>query len=200
MIIAKTLKGKGVSFLEDRNGWHGKALKKEELDQALEIMGKVDRSVRGDIPNPEDRNPERVSPQDIKDPFYEADQPVSTRKAYGNALKRIFTGFPDMVVLDAEVSNSTDSEIFKEAFPKRFFEMYLAEQNMIGAALGFSSRGKIPFVSTFGAFMTRALDQIRMSRYSDANIKFCGSHAGYPSVKMVLRRWDWKTYPCSAPS
>lgn len=178
MIIAKTLKGKGVSFLEDRNGWHGKALKKEELDQALEIMGEVDRSVRGDIPNPEDRNPERVSPQDIKDPFYEADQPVSTRKAYGNALKRIFTGFPDMVVLDAEVSNSTYSEIFKEAFPKRFFEMYLAEQNMIGAALGFSSRGKIPFVSTFGAFMTRALDQIRMSRYSDANIKFCGSHAG----------------------
>ena len=83
-----------------------------------------------------------------------------------------------MVSLDGEVSNSTYSEIFKEAYPERFFEMYIAEQNMVGAALGFSSRGKIPFVSTFAAFFTRAFDQIRMSQYSDPNIKFVGSHAG----------------------
>jgi transketolase len=81
-------------------------------------------------------------------------------------------------VLDAEVSNSTFSEIFQKAYPERFFEMYIAEQNMVGVALGFSRRGKIPFVSTFGAFLTRAFDQIRMSQYSEANIKFCGSHAG----------------------
>ena len=109
---------------------------------------------------------------------YPADKPVATRKAYGNALVRIFPQFPNLVSLDGEVSNSTYAEIFKEAFPERFFEMYIAEQNMVGAALGLSRRGKIPFVSTFGAFLTRAFDQIRLSQYSDANIKFVGSHAG----------------------
>jgi transketolase len=83
-----------------------------------------------------------------------------------------------MVVLDGEVSNSTFSELFKAVHPDRFFEMYIAEQNMAGAALGLSIRGRIPFISTFAAFMTRAFDQIRMSPYSNANIKFCGSHAG----------------------
>jgi transketolase len=82
------------------------------------------------------------------------------------------------VVLDGEVGNSTYAEIFQQAFPERFFEMYVAEQNMVGAALGLARRGRIPFVSTFAAFFTRAFDQIRMSRYSDANITFCGSHAG----------------------
>jgi len=103
---------------------------------------------------------------------------VATRKAYGNALARIFPQFPNIVSLDGEVSNSTYAEIFKEAYPARFFEMYIAEQNMVGAALGLSRRGKIPFVSTFAAFFTRAFDQIRMAQYSDPNIKFVGSHAG----------------------
>ena len=110
--------------------------------------------------------------------FYPTDKPVATRRAYGNALVRIFPQFPDMVVLDAEVSNSTFSEIFKERYPERFFEMYIAEQNMVGAAQGLSCRGKIPFVSTFAAFLTRAFDHMRMSQYSNANIKFVGSHAG----------------------
>jgi transketolase len=114
----------------------------------------------------------------MEGPFYEAGQPVATRKAYGQALKRIFPRYPEMAVLDAEVSNSTYSEIFQQAYPDRFFEMYIAEQNMVGTALGLSSRGKIPFVSTFAAFFSRAFDQIRMSQYSAANIKFCGSHAG----------------------
>lgn len=178
MIIARTIKGKGVSFIEDKNGWHGKALKKEELARALEELGTVDRSVRGNIPKPEDLKPEERAPQKAVQVSYAGDKPVATRHAYGNALARIFPAFPDMVALDAEVSNSTYSEIFKAAYPERFFEMYIAEQNMVGAALGLSRRGKIPFVSTFAAFFTRAFDQIRMSQYSDANIKFCGSHAG----------------------
>jgi transketolase len=178
MVIAKTIKGKGVSFVEDKNGWHGKTLSKEQLVQALTELGQVDKSVVGEIARPENlRVPNRTPglPQKI---LYLADKPVATRKAYGNALVRIFPKFPEMVVLDAEVSNSTHSETFKEKHPDRFFEMFIAEQNMAGAALGFASRGKIPFVSSFAAFLTRAFDQIRMSQYSGANIKFCGSHAG----------------------
>lgn len=178
MIIARTTKGKGVSFLEDKNGWHGKPVTKDELPKALEEIGEVDRSIRGEIPRPEDLMPEKKLSEAIKEISYAHDKPVATRKAYGNALKRIFPAFPDIVVLDAEVSNSTYSEIFRDEYPDRFFEMYIAEQNMTGAALGLSSMGKIPFVSTFAAFLTRAYDQIRMSQYSMANIKFCGSHAG----------------------
>jgi transketolase len=178
MIIARTVKGKGVSFIEDKNGWHGKALNKEELKRALEELGPIDTSLRGDIRKPEDLAPDRREPGKVPEPSYPADKPVATRRAYGNALARIAPAFPDMVVLDAEVSNSTFSEIFKEKYPERFFEMFIAEQNMVGAALGLSRMGKIPFISTFAAFFTRAFDQIRMSQYSDANIKFCGSHAG----------------------
>jgi transketolase len=94
------------------------------------------------------------------------------------ALDRLAAQYPDLVVLDAEVSNSTFAEIFKAGHPERFFEMFVAEQNMTGTALGLALRGKVPFVSSFAAFLTRAFDQIRMSRYSNANIKFCGSHAG----------------------
>ncbi len=127
---------------------------------------------------PEDLRPEQSAPKGIMEPDYKVDEPVATRKAYGNALKRIYPQYPEMAVLDAEVSNSTYSEIFKKAYPERFFEMYIAEQNMVGTAQGLSSRGKIPFVSTFAAFFTRTFDQVRMGQYSAANIKFCGSHAG----------------------
>lgn len=178
MVIAKTIKGKGISFIEDKNGWHGRALKKEELGRALEELGPVDTSVRGEIAKPADLKPEKLLPSEAKDISYPNDKPIATRHAYGNALARIFPQFPDIVVLDAEVSNSTFAEIFRNAHPGHFFEMYIAEQNMVGTALGLSRRGKVPFVSTFAAFLTRAFDQIRMSQYSDANIKFCGSHAG----------------------
>jgi transketolase len=178
MIIARTLKGKGVSFIEDKNGWHGKALKKDELKRALEELGPIDRELKGAIPQPEDRR-KRATPSRMSAPLaYRTDKTVSPRHAYGTALRRLFPEFPDIVVLDAEVSNSTFSEIFKNSFPDRFFEMFIAEQNMAGTALGISLRGKFPFVSTFAAFLTRAADQIRMSQYSNANIKFCGSHAG----------------------
>jgi transketolase len=178
MVIARTVKGKGVSFVEDKNGWHGKALNKEQFEKAIGEMGEIDTSIRGEIPKPENLNPEKHTIVKTEQFSYPSDKKIATRKAYGNALVRIFPQFPDMVVLDAEVSNSTYSEIFKEKYPDRFFEMYIAEQNMVGTALGLSCRGKIPFISTFAAFFTRAFDQIRMSQYSNANIKFVGSHAG----------------------
>jgi transketolase len=179
MIIAHTIKGKGVSFLEDQNGWHGKALDEEGLKKALQELGDVDKSVRGEIPKPDDRRPEKRSAGEVTETMdYPKDKAVPTRNAYGNALRRIYPKYPDIVSLDGEVSNSTRAERFKDAYPARFFEMFIAEQNMVGAALGLSCRGKIPFVSTFAAFLSRAFDQIRMSRYSDPNIKFVGSHAG----------------------
>lgn len=178
MIIARTLKGKGVSFIEDKNGWHGKALKKDELKRALGELGPVNRDLRVTIPMPEDRRPPATPSRMAAALSYRTDRPVSPRHAYGTALERLFPQFPDMVVLDAEVSNSTYAEIFRNSHPDRFFEMFIAEQNMVGMALGLSIRGKIPFVSTFAAFLTRAADQVRMSQYSNANIKFCGSHAG----------------------
>ena len=178
MIIARTLKGKGVSFLEDKNGWHGVALQENDLQRALKELGNIDRSVKGAMPRPENVKPQSPETQDIGKVDYPADKPVATRQAFGKALVRIYPRFPAIVSLDAEVSNSTGADHFKGAHPERFFEMYIAEQNMVGTALGLSRRGKIPFVSTFAAFLTRAFDQIRMSQYSDANIKFVGSHAG----------------------
>ncbi len=178
MIIAKTLKGKGVSFIEDRNGWHGKPLSKEELQRALTELGPVDKLLIGQIAKPEELIPIVNKAVNMEPVSYVSNTAVATRHAYGTALERIFPHFPDTVVLDAEVSNSTYAEIFKKKYPERFFEMFIAEQNMVGTALGLSIRGKVPFVSTFAAFLSRAFDQIRMSQYSLANVKFCGSHAG----------------------
>jgi len=178
MIIAGTVKGKGVPLVEDKNGWHGKVLSREQLGDALIHLGNVDTSLRGQVAGAEDIRPEQRARGSAAALSYEVGKPVATRKAYGNALKRIFPMFQDMVVLDAEVSNSTYAEIFGDEYPDRFFEMYITEQNMVGTALGLSRRGKIPFISTFAAFFTRAFDQIRMSQYSGPNIKFSGSHAG----------------------
>ena len=114
----------------------------------------------------------------LKLPDYSDGKPVATRNAYGKALTRLYPKYPQLVALDGEVSNSTGVQPFKQQYPERFFEMYIAEQNMAGAALGLSRRGKIAFMSSFSAFLSRAFDQIRMSRYSDANIKIVGSHAG----------------------
>lgn len=176
MIIAKTIKGKGISFLENKNGWHGKVLSEEQKNLALIELGEIDKKVRGKIEEPELIEPvnEKIEVKEI--PI--GNEKISTRKAYGISLVNIFSKFPNIVVLDAEVSNSTFSEIFKDKIPSRFFEMYVAEQNMAGTAIGLSLRGKIPFISTFAAFLTRAFDQIRMSQYSNTNIKFAGSHAG----------------------
>ena len=181
MIIAKTIKGKGVSFMEDKIGWHGKTLPYEKLGEALKELEDIDKTLRGHIDK-------RESLGRVNQPFsgfhgsrvaqYNKGDLIATRKAYGETLVAIFSEDTPLVVLDAEVSNSTYSEIFKLKYPERFFEMYIAEQNMVGVAIGLSKRGKIPFASTFAAFWSRAHDQIRMAAYSNANIKFVGSHAG----------------------
>lgn len=178
LIIARTLKGKGVPALEDRDGWHGKPLDEEALTSALDELGEVDPEVRGITSMPESLMPDWPEPRQAEPPQYDQSGDVATRVAYGNALARLYSQFPRIVGLDGEVSNSTGAQTFKKACGERFFEMYIAEQNMVGVALGLSRRGKIPFVSTFAAFLTRAFDQIRMARYSEANIKFVGSHAG----------------------
>ncbi len=178
MIIAKTLKGKGVSFLEDKDAWHGKALNQEQLQHALMELGEQDITIHGTVQKPADARAFTI-PSAKAEPFaYPPEIPVATRKAYGNALARLAPEFPQLVVLDAEVGNSTFAETFQKSSPERFFEMYVAEQNMVGTALGLCRRGKHPFVSTFAAFFTRAFDQIRMCQYSDPSITFAGSHTG----------------------
>lgn len=179
MIIARTIKGKGVKFMENKNGWHGKVLSEEQAEEAIEGLGNVSLALRAVIFKSKATKPPSIpSVPPLSEPKYALGEKISTRKAYGQVLASIFSRYPELVVLDAEVSNSTYAEIFKEAHPERFFEMYIAEQNMVGTAIGLSARGKIPFVSTFAAFFTRAADQIRMSQYSNSNIKFVGSHAG----------------------
>jgi transketolase len=197
MVVAKTVKGRGVTFLEDQEGWHGKALNKEELERALGELGEVDILLRGELEKPEQvagevRRKRAVSSEGSFDfaesagvkpstklgEGYKLGDKVATRKAYGSALVKVGTENSNVVVLDAETSNSTYAGEFGRYFPKRFFEMYLGEQNMVGSAVGLAQRGKVPFVSSFSAFLTRAFDQARMAQYSEANIKVCGSHGG----------------------
>lgn len=255
MILAKTIKGKGVPELEDKEGWHGKVLTEDQAKKALKDLeitsnelthglsselthdsgneltsdfgndsirdlgnnpnrnysaGLNDHNSESSNPNatpsrdpnatssrdtdttpkaviaePEDipinlsqkkNNAKRHALMTIDNPS--KGKPYATRKAYGDALVQLHSNHPNMVVLDAEVSNSTYAGTFKKAYPEKFFEMFIAEQNMVGVAVGMSARGKMPFVSTFASFLTRAADQIRVAQYGDANINFAGSHAG----------------------
>ncbi len=180
MIIARTLKGKGISLVEDKDGWHGKPLNRDEMKEALRELGGVDMELRGKFLRP--RRPSRsrraAPPSAMRFTDYQKEKAVATRRAYGNALVHLGASDPRTLVLDAETSNSTYAEFFKHKFPERFFEMFIAEQNMVGTAQGLSRRNATPFVSSFAAFLTRAFDQIRMGAYSGANVKFCGSHAG----------------------
>nr|WP_279615209.1 transketolase [Desulfonatronum thioautotrophicum] len=178
MLIARTLKGKGVALAEDKNGWHGKPLSQEQAQEALEQLGEATSGITASLTAPENLVPEKIHVGKLSEPAYEPGEQVASREAYGRALSRLGAVHPEMVVLDAEVSNSTKAELFKKEFPERFFEMFVAEQNMVSTALGLSIRGKLVFVSSFAAFLVRAYDQVRMARYSDANLKFCGSHAG----------------------
>jgi len=177
MIVAKTAKGKGISFLENADNWHGKPVPKDMLGKALQELGEINKTILGAIAKPSPvvrKKTENASPA----PAAQAIAPAATREAYGNALVELGTANRNIVVLDAETSNSTYAEKFRKAFPGRFFEMYIAEQNMVSAALGFSKIGYVPFVSSFAAFLTRAFDQIRMSQYAKPNLKIVGSHAG----------------------
>ncbi|MBA4364913.1 MAG: transketolase [Coprothermobacter sp.] len=178
VLIARTIKGKGVSFLENQDGWHGKTLKREEFDRAVLELGPVDLNLHDTIEKPVEATPAVWAAVPVDQPA--SAKALSPREAYGRALVDIAPTHPEMVVLDAEVSNSTFAVTFRGSYPERFFEMYIAEQNMVSAAVGFSTRGKTPFVSTFAAFFSRAFDQIRMAQYAmgRANIKFVGSHVG----------------------
>jgi transketolase len=178
VIVAKTFKGKGVSLLENLEGWHGKPVPKADLGRALEELS---RPLGSDVfqPNPRPapaRKPETGSLEIVVN--RKTGDTAATREAYGDALVKIAEKDRRVVALDGDTKNSTYAEKLMKAHPDRFFEMFIAEQNMVGAAMGLSTRGKIPFVSTFAAFFTRAYDQIRMAGVSRLNVKFCGSHAG----------------------
>ena len=175
-IVARTVKGKGVAAVENENGWHGKPL--EDPEAAIEELG-GERNIRIEVlnPDPVDSGPTRGAGT-LELPRYEVGSEVATRKAYGDALAALGAARADVVALDGEVSNSTFSEIFGKAHPDRFFEMYIAEQQMIAAAVGMQVLGWRPFASTFAAFLTRAYDFVRMAAVSRARICVSGSHAG----------------------
>ncbi len=186
VILAKTIKGKGVSFLEDKEGWHGRPLPKDLAEKALAELALTDeqialaRSLK--VHPPEGVVAVAANPQssivEPEFPRYELGQQVATREAYGDGLVALGKVNPNIVALDGDVKNSTFSEKFMAAFPERFVECFIAEQNMIGTAVGLATRGKIPFASSFACFLMRAYDFIRMAGIGMANIKLCGSHAG----------------------
>jgi transketolase len=175
VVVARTKKGKGVAAVEDKEGAHGKAL--DDADAAVEELGGV-RNITIEVERPEPAEPHRFETGPLELPAYGLGEEVATRKAYGDALAAVGKARGEVVALDGEVSNSTYAEIFAEAVPERFFEMYIAEQQMVAAAVGMQVRGWKPFASTFAAFLTRAYDFIRMAAVSRADIKLCGSHAG----------------------
>ena len=183
MIVASTKKGKGVSFTEDKDGWHGKALKKgEEMERALaELEPASTGPSELKMKSVESRSTDLTAltqPDSLPEPPYTMGQEIATREAYGEALARLGDHNPLVVALDGDTKNSTYSEKFMKAHEGRFFECFIAEQNMVGAAVGMAAMGKIPFASTFACFLTRAYDHIRMAAISQSNLKLCGSHSG----------------------
>jgi transketolase len=178
VLVAKTLKGKGVSLIENKEGWHGKPVPKQDLAKAL---AELEQPLGPNEFTPRPRTgfslPQPPATLGITMTRKQGET-AATREAYGDALVKIAEKDPRVVALDGDTKNSTFSEKLLKVHPERFFEMFIAEQNMVGVATGLAARGKIPFVSTFAAFMTRAFDQIRMAGVSQSNVKFCGSHCG----------------------
>ncbi|HYS82917.1 MAG TPA: transketolase [Anaeromyxobacteraceae bacterium] len=178
-LVARTKKGAGVSFLEDKEGWHGKALSQAEAKQALAELGNPGCDLTVEPRKPRAASPPRAA-QDgaFAPPRYEVGAKVATREAFGDALKALGAARRDVVALDGEVSNSTFSDRLRKVDPARFFEIYIAEQQLVSAAVGMQVLGLRPFAVTFAAFFTRAYDQIRMAAISRANLGLVGSHAG----------------------
>lgn len=178
MIVARTIKGKGAKLVENQGGWHGKALSREQAAQAIAELG-GERHLTVQVQRPDPMSPAAPPPAGpLQLPAYKVGDSVATRRAYGDALKALGAARPKVVALDGEVSNSTYAEDFARAYPDRYFEMYIAEQQMVAAAVGLQVRGYVPFASSFAAFLTRAYDFIRMAAVSRAHINLVGSHAG----------------------
>ena len=179
-IIAKTVKGKGVSFLENVNGRHGKPLSRDEeqkaekelLPKIMHVEFKPENFIKATKP------PRRLETDYSLKTSYELGEKVATRVAYGNALVKLGEVNENMVVLDGDVQNSTYTIYFFQKFPERSLQCYIAEQNMVGVAVGLQTQGFDVFLSSFACFLSRACDQIRMASYSRANLKITGSHAG----------------------
>ncbi|HEY4740238.1 MAG TPA: transketolase [Candidatus Acidoferrales bacterium] len=178
-IVARTIKGHGVSFCAGKEGWHGKAFSKDELAKALSEVGTV-----APIPPDPGKSYARTSlpkPPDFPAPAapdYKPGATVATREAYGYALKRLGAVNPHIVAISGDVKNSTFSEIFGNAYPDHFYQGYIAEQNMVSVGVGLAARGRVPFVDTFACFLSRAFDEVRMAAISRSSIKLCGSHCG----------------------
>jgi transketolase len=178
-IVARTIKGHGVSFLAGKEHWHGKALSKDELAKALAEVGTV-----APIPPDPGKSYARTSLPEPPDfpapaaPDYKPGATVATREAYGYALKRLGAVNKHIVAISGDVKNSTFSEIFGDAYPDHFFQGYIAEQNMVSVGVGLAARGRVPFIDTFACFLSRAFDEVRMAAISRSNIKLCGSHCG----------------------
>jgi transketolase len=181
VIVARTIKGRGFSEVEDKEGWHGRPFPPDMAERAIAELGGIrNLRARGPLPEPvaeqeKDAGPPKAGPAA---PSYAVGDKVATRKAYGDALVALGARDPKVVALDGEVKNSTFALEFADAYPARYFEMYIAEQQLIAAATGMAARGFKPFASTFAAFFTRAYDFIRMGAISAANLRLAGSHAG----------------------
>jgi transketolase len=183
VIVARTLKGKGVESVAGKDNWHGKAFKKDEAEKAV---AEIEQQMTAGVPKPEIRKPEGngrppLTPADYSKmpaPAYKMGDLVATREAWGTGLASLGGVDPRVVALDADVKNSTFSDRFEKPHPDRFYEFFIAEQAMVGAAMGLAARGAIPFPSTFACFLTRASDFIRMAGISALNVKLTGSHAG----------------------
>jgi transketolase len=180
VILAKTLKGAGISFIQDKEGWHGKPLNKDEATRAIaELQPTAKSGVGHAIPAPNQLPaPKNDAPSSYPPLNYKLGDSVATREAFGAALLRIGEVDPRVVALDGDTKNSTYSEKFFKKFPNRSAECFIAEQTIVGVATGFSTRGKVPFASTFACFFGRAFDQIRVGGISMANVKLVGSHVG----------------------
>ena len=176
MIVARTIKGYGVGEVADKEGWHGKALAHPE--EAIRELGGERHLVVPPLRPEQRRDAHRFPSGRLELPRYAVGSEAATRQAYGDALAALGSARGEVVALDGEVSNSTFSEVFREAHPERYFEMYIAEQQMVAAAVGIQVRGWVPFASTFAAFLTRAYDFVRMAAISRADIRLSGSHAG----------------------
>jgi transketolase len=188
MILARTEKGKGVSFVEGKDGWHGRPFKKgDELDRAIAELEKQfvtaadsgpAANLAAEIPKPPSKTSAVFTPKPVAAPAYALGDLVATREAFGTALAKLGESDARIVALDADVKNSTFSDRFEKVAPERFYQNFIAEQVMIGAAMGLAARGAIPFPSTFACFLSRAADFVRMAAISNVDVKLTGSHAG----------------------